>query len=70
MAFQVGQSVEWNWGNGTATGKVTQIYTRKITKTIKGTDVTRNGYDEDPALLIEQADGSQVLKSSTELSAA
>lgn len=70
MAFQVGQSVEWNWGNGTATGKVTQIYTRKITKTIKGTDVTRNGSDEDPALLIEQADGSQVLKSSTELSAA
>lgn len=70
MAFQVGQSVEWNWGDGTATGKVTQIYTRKITKTIKGTDVTRNGSDEDPALLIEQADGSQVLKSSTELSAA
>ena len=67
MSIQTGDTVQWDWGNGTGTGKVTQIYTQKITKTIKGTDVTRDADDQEPAFLIEQDDGDQVLKSCTEV---
>ena len=70
MAFQTGDTVTWNWGDGTGTGTVKQIYTNKVTKTIKGTDVTRNASDDDPAYLIEQDDGDRVLKSASELEAA
>ncbi len=67
MAISVGDTVTWSWGNGTGTGTVKQIYTDKITKTIKDTDVTRNATDDDPAYLIEQEDGDRVLKSITEI---
>ncbi|MCK0149494.1 DUF2945 domain-containing protein [Marivita sp. S6314] len=66
-AISIGDHVKWEWGDGTGTGKVTQIYTQKITKTIKGTDVTRDASDEEPAYLIEQDDGDTVLKSCTEI---
>ncbi len=67
--FDEGDKVRWNWGNGTGEGKVAKKYTRKITRTISGSDVTRNASDDDPAYLIEQADGGEVLKSGTELDA-
>ncbi|ABV95577.1 conserved hypothetical protein (plasmid) [Dinoroseobacter shibae DFL 12 = DSM 16493] len=67
MAFQTGQQVAWDWGNGTAEGKITQIYTETVTRTLKGSEVTRHGSDDTPALLIEQEDGDQVLKSCTEV---
>ncbi|WP_299616245.1 DUF2945 domain-containing protein [uncultured Tateyamaria sp.] len=70
MSYQTGDSVEWSWGSGTASGTIKQIYTDKVTKTIKGTDVTRNATDDDPAYLIEQDDGDRVLKSGSELDAA
>ena len=62
-----GDKVEWNWGNGTGTGKVQKKYTEKVTRTIKGSDVTRDASDGDPAYLIEQDDGDEVLKSGSEL---
>jgi len=68
-SIHVGDTVEWNWGNGTGTGKVTERFTSKVTRTIDGTEVTRNASDDEPAYLIEQDDGSTVLKSSTELDA-
>ena len=37
--IQKGSKVKWEWGNGTATGKVTETYTKEVTKTIDG----RNG---------------------------
>jgi len=64
----VGDTVEWNWGNGTGEGKVTERFTEKVTRTIDGTEVTRNATADEPAFLIEQDDGDRVLKSSTELS--
>ena len=67
MSIQTGDTVQWDCGNGTGTGKVTQIYTQKITKTIKGTDVTRDADDQEPAFLIELDDGDQVLISCTEV---
>ena len=67
MAIQTGDKVEWNWGNGTGTGKVTQIYHRKTTRTIKGSEVTRDASESEPAYLIEQDDGDTVLESCTEV---
>ncbi len=57
----------WNWGQGTASGKVKATYARKVTRTIDGNDVTRNGNEEDKALLIEQEDGQEVLKLTSEV---
>lgn len=70
MAYQQGDKVEWDWGNGTGEGVVEKTYTQKITRTLKGTEVTRNGSDDDPALYIEQEDGDGVLKLSSEVRSA
>jgi len=66
--FQVNQYVQWNYGNGTATGQIKESYKEKVTKTIKGSEITRNASDEEPAYLVEQDDGDQVLKSESEMS--
>ena len=58
--FSVGQRVNWNWGNGSAEGTIRERFTSKTTVTIKGTVITRNASDDEPALLIEQADGDKV----------
>lgn len=68
--FNKGDKVKWSWGNGTATGKVQESFTSDVTRTIKGTEVTRNADKENPAYLIEQEDGDRVLKSSSEIEAA
>lgn len=65
--IQKGTEVKWNWGNGTANGKVEETYTKKITKIIKGSDVTRNGESGNKALYIKQEDGDYVLKSESEV---
>ena len=62
-----GSQVEWDWGSGTATGKVIETYTEKVTKTIKGNEVTRDGESGNKALYIEQEDGDKVLKSESEV---
>ncbi len=65
-----GTRVEWSWGSGTGTGKIAKKYTEKVTRTINGTEVTRNASDDEPAYYIEQDDGDAVLKSASELSKA
>jgi len=62
-----GTNVKWTWGNGTATGKVEETYTKKVTKTIKGSVVVRNGESGNKALYIKQEDGDYVLKSESEV---
>ena len=39
----------------------------KVTRTIKGSEITRNGSDDDPAYEIEQDDGTTVLKLRSEV---
>ena len=68
--YNEGDKVEWEWGNGEATGKVKKRYTQKITVKIKGNEVTRDGSEDCPAYLIEQEDGDEVLKLHSELSKA
>ena len=62
-----GSKVQWKWGNGFGRGIVKETYTESITKTIKGSEVTRNGEEGNKALCIEQEDGDLVLKSENEV---
>ena len=68
--YSEGDKVKWKWGNGWAEGKVVRRYTDKVTLTIKGTDVTREASNDEPAYKIEQEDGGEVLKSGSELEGA
>lgn len=65
--FRVRQHVRWNWGNGTGNGQISRRFEEKVTRTIKGEQVTRNGSPDDPAYLIEMPDGGWVLKLGSEL---
>ncbi|HKK38353.1 MAG TPA: DUF2945 domain-containing protein [Cryomorphaceae bacterium] len=65
--FSEGDKVKWEWGSGHGTGKVKNKYTSDVSKTIKGSEVTRKASDDEPAYLIEQDDGDEVLKSGSEL---
>ena len=62
-----GQKVKWNWGKGKAEGKIKQEFDKAVTKKIKGTEVKRNASKEEPAYLIQQDNGNEVLKSESEL---
>ena len=68
-SFRTGQYVKWNWGSGTAKGKITERFEREVTRTLKGTEVTKNGDEDNPAYLIEQDDGDEVLKRGSEIDA-
>ena len=70
MSYSEGDKVKWNWGNGTGTGKITKVYTQKITRKIDGSEITRKASEDDPAYLIEQEDGDEVLKGHSEVSKA
>ncbi|KNC82936.1 hypothetical protein SARC_04783 [Sphaeroforma arctica JP610] len=67
MGLSEGSTVSWSWGNGTGTGTIKEVHTEKVTKTIKGSEITRNGSEDDPAYFIEQDDGSEVLKGHSEV---
>ena len=62
-----GTKVKWKWGNGEATGKVEETFSHEITKTIKGSEITRKGESGNKALLIKQDDGDSVLKLESEV---
>ena len=68
--IKTGTKVEWEWGNGTATGTVEEVHHEKITRTIDGSEITREGTDDNPAYVIEQEDGTKVLKLNSEVSRA
>lgn len=66
-SFRKGAHVSWKWGEGTAHGKVTERFERRVQRTIKGSRIVRNGTAADPAYLIEQEDGGKVLKLGSEI---
>ena len=66
-SYRSGQTVEWSSGSGTARGKVYERFARKVQRTLKGSKIVRNGNADDPAYLIEQENGDQVLKLGSEL---
>ena len=65
--YAVNTEVEWEWGNGSATGNIREKFTNDVERTIKGSSVKREASDSDPAYLIEQDDGNKVLKSHSEI---
>jgi uncharacterized protein YrrD len=65
--FSEGTQIEWDWGNGTATGKIEAVYTQKRTLKIDGNEVTRNANKDCPSYKIEQDDGQTVFKSHSEV---
>ena len=65
--YSEGDEVKWDWGNGTATGTIEKVYTRKTTRKIDGNEVTREASDDEPAYYIKQEDGGEVLKSHSEV---
>lgn len=67
QGYEVGTKVSWDWGQGTANGEITERFTEKVTRSIQGNEVTRKASDSEPAYLIEQDDGSEVLKSHSEV---
>lgn len=62
-----GTQVQWKWGQATATGVVEETFHERVTRTIEGSEITRDASEDEPAYLIKQEDGSKVLKSSTEV---
>ena len=69
-SFRTRQHVKWKWGNGEGRGQVTERFERDVERTLNGTQITRHGTSDNPAYLIEQEDGDQVLKLGSELQAA
>jgi Hypervirulence associated proteins TUDOR domain len=65
--YAVNTKVEWEWGSGTGQGKVREVFTERVSRTIKGSKITRKATEDDPAHLIEQGDRDRVLKSHSEL---
>ena len=68
--FRTSEYVKWNWGNGEGCGQVKERFEREVTRTLDGSEVTRNGCEDDPAYLIKQDDGAEVLKLGSELESA
>jgi len=65
--FHKGQKVKWEWGNGEGEGKIEERFERRVQRTFKGSKIVRNGTQDNPAYVIEQADGDKVLKRGSEL---
>ena len=69
MSIRNGSKVTWKWGSSTAEGTVAEVHREKVTRTIKGEQITRDGSKDDPAYVIEQEDGGKVLKLKSEVKA-
>ena len=66
-ALPNGTDVSWRWGAHVARGRIEQVFTEPVTRTIKGTEVRRNASPENPAYLVTQARGGYALKSHSEV---
>jgi hypothetical protein len=67
MSIRKGTTVSWAWGRSRAEGRVVAIHEESITRTTKGSEITRHGSRDDPAYEIEQDDGTLVLKLRSEV---
>ena len=65
--YRKGAKVEWSWGKGTGVGKVAESFTEDVERTIEGAKIKRKASKAEPAYLVRQEDGGEVLKSHSEL---
>ena len=54
MSIREGTTVRWQWSGSIAVGKVVEIHRSGVVRTLGGSEITRNGSEDDPAYLIEQ----------------
>ncbi len=66
-SFQTNQYVKWKWGAGYGKGQIKERFEREVTRTLQGTEITSKGDQDNPAYLIKQDDGDEVLKRGSEL---
>lgn len=66
-ALKPGTDVTWRWGAHTSRGRIEQVFTQPVSRTIRGTRVRRNASEERPAYLVTQPSSGYALKSHTEL---
>ena len=64
---RIGEKVRWKWGSGHGEGQVKERFERRVQRTLKGARVVKSGSARNPALLIRQDDGAEVLKLQSEL---
>ena len=67
MSIRKGTEVSWSWGNGSASGTVTEVHHDTVERQVKGEKIKRKGSKDDPAYVIEQSDGTRVLKLRSEV---
>lgn len=65
--YSEGTEVKWKWGDGYGRGKVQSSFTEKTTRKIDGSEVTRNGSQDNPAYYITVDDANNVLKLHSEI---
>ena len=67
--YSEGDKVKWKWGDSYAHGKIKSIFEEKTTRKIDGSEVTREGSKDDPALYIvnNKDDANNVLKLASEV---
>ncbi len=68
--YREGSNVKWKWGNGYGYGQVKSRFTKKVTRKINGSEVTRDGSEENPAYYITTDDSGNVLKLGSEIESA
>ncbi|MEW4563182.1 DUF2945 domain-containing protein [Bremerella sp. JC770] len=68
--YEEGDPVKWKWGNGYGRGNVKSRFTRKVSRKIDGSEITRDGSKNNPAYYIDTDDGGNVLKLGSELESA
>ena len=62
-----GDHVTWKYGNGEGEGRITEIHTDDFEKEVQGKVIKRKGSSDEPALLIKQDNGHEVVKSASEV---
>lgn len=62
-----GDKVHWNYGRSQAEGKIEKEFTKPVSKRLKGSEIKRNASKEEPAYLIRQENGNEILRSESEL---
>ncbi len=67
MTIRTGTTVKWKWASSWAEGSVTEVHHDTVTRTTNGSEITRHGSEDDPAYVIEQDDGTVVLKLQSEV---
>jgi hypothetical protein len=67
MTIRTGTTVAWTWGGHRAQGKVVELHHETVRRTLGGSEITRHGSDDNPALVIQQEDGALVLKLRSEV---